>query len=101
MDMGYLAASLDMSVAGIAARIAQGLRIGGDEARGLWMNASDAELCSLAAMVRDRFHEPGSCTYMVMRIINYTAVCVAQCDYCACYKLPTQDGGYVLSPHVL
>ena len=34
---------------------------------------------------------------MVMRIINYTNVCVAQCDYCAFYKLPTQEGGYVLS----
>lgn len=34
---------------------------------------------------------------MVMRIINYTNVCVAQCDYCAFYKLPGQDGGYVLS----
>ncbi len=61
------------------------------------MNASDAELCRLAGTVRDRFHAPESCTYMVMRIINYTNVCVAQCDYCAFYKLPTQDGGYVLS----
>ncbi len=86
-----------MSIAGITARISQGLRIGRDEARWLWTNASDEELRSLAAMVRDRFHEPGSCTYMVMRIINYTNVCVAQCDYCAFYKLPTQDGGYVLS----
>ena len=34
---------------------------------------------------------------MVMRIINYTNVCVAQCDYCAFYKLPTQAGGYVMS----
>src|SRR5713226_6389303 len=97
MDMGYLAASFDTSVAGIAARIAQGLRIGRDEARWLWTNVLDAELCSLAAMVRDRFHEPGSCTYMVMRIINYTNVCVAQCDYCAFYVLPNQAGGYVLS----
>ena len=32
-----------------------------------------------------------------MRIINYTNVCVAQCDYCAFYVLPNQDGGYVLS----
>jgi cyclic dehypoxanthinyl futalosine synthase len=97
MDMGHSAASLDMSVAGIAAKISQGLRIGRDEARWLWTNATDAEMRSLAAMVRDRFHEPGSCTYMVMRIINYTNVCVAQCDYCAFYKLPSQDGGYVLS----
>ena len=68
-----------------------------DEARWLWKNASDAELQELAGMVRERFHAPGSCTYMVMRIINYTNVCVAQCDYCAFYKLPAQDGGYVLS----
>jgi cyclic dehypoxanthinyl futalosine synthase len=34
---------------------------------------------------------------MVMRIINYTNVCVAQCDYCAFYVLPNQAGGYVLS----
>ena len=95
--MSYSTVSLDTSVAGIAARIAQGLRIGRDEARWLWTNASDAEMRSLATMVRDRFHEPGSCTYMVMRIINYTNVCVAQCDYCAFYKLPSQDGGYVLS----
>jgi hypothetical protein len=40
---------------------------------------------------------PAACTYMLMRIINYTNVCVAQCDYCAFYKLPGQDGGYVLS----
>jgi len=34
---------------------------------------------------------------MVMRIINYTNVCVAQCDYCAFYVLPNAGGGYVLS----
>ena len=34
---------------------------------------------------------------MVMRIINYTNVCVAQCDYCAFYVLPNQAGGYVLA----
>jgi cyclic dehypoxanthinyl futalosine synthase len=33
---------------------------------------------------------------MVMRIINYTNVCVAQCDYCAFYRLPGQPGGYVM-----
>ena len=35
-----------------------------------------------------RCHEPDRATYMVMRIINYTNVCVAQCDYCAFYVLP-------------
>jgi len=95
--MSHSTTSLDTTFAGVAAKIAQGVRIGRDEARWLWENASDTELRSLAAAVRDRFHERNSCTYMVMRIINYTNVCVAQCDYCAFYKLPTQQGGYVLS----
>jgi cyclic dehypoxanthinyl futalosine synthase len=72
-------------------------RIGVDEARKLWEDASDEELKGLAQGVRARWHEPDRATYMVMRIINYTNVCVAQCDYCAFYVLPNQDGGYVLS----
>ena len=72
-------------------------RIGVDEARTLWEEASDEELKRLAQGVRARWHQPDRATYMVMRIINYTNVCVAQCDYCAFYVLPNQDGGYVLS----
>jgi cyclic dehypoxanthinyl futalosine synthase len=72
-------------------------RISVDEARTLWLEASDDELKQLARSVRNRWHEPDRATYMVMRIINYTNVCVAQCDYCAFYVLPNQAGGYVLS----
>ena len=50
----------------------------------------------VAQATRARWHEPDHATYMVMRIINYTNVCVAQCDYCAFYVLPNQEGGYVL-----
>jgi cyclic dehypoxanthinyl futalosine synthase len=72
-------------------------RISVDEARELWLHASDEELKDRARAVRAHWHEPDRATYMVMRIINYTNVCVAQCDYCAFYVLPNQDGGYVLS----
>jgi cyclic dehypoxanthinyl futalosine synthase len=72
-------------------------RIAVDEARELWLRADDEELKRLAGEVRARYHEPHRATYMVMRIINYTNVCVAQCDYCAFYVLPNQEGGYVLS----
>ena len=72
-------------------------RISVDDARTLWHEASDEELKRLAQEVRARYHEPNHATYMVMRIINYTNVCVAQCDYCAFYVLPNQDGGYVLT----
>ncbi|MGH3002943.1 MAG: radical SAM protein [Gaiellaceae bacterium] len=72
-------------------------RISVEEARTLWEEASDDELRRLAGAVRNRWHEPDRATYMVMRIINYTNVCVAQCDYCAFYVLPNRAGGYVLS----
>lgn len=51
----------------------------------------------LAMQTRGRFHDAHTCTYMVMRIINYTNVCVAQCDYCAFYRLPGHTEGYVMS----
>lgn len=72
-------------------------RVSVDEARELWLHASDEELKDLAQSVRARWHEPKHATYMVMRIVNYTNVCVAQCDYCAFYVLPNEEGGYVLS----
>jgi cyclic dehypoxanthinyl futalosine synthase len=72
-------------------------RISVEEAKTLWLEASDDELKALAQSARAQFHEPNHATYMVMRIINYTNVCVAQCDYCAFYVLPNAEGGYVLS----
>jgi len=81
----------------IERKIAEQERISSEDALWLWRNASNEELRSLASQVRARFHAPGTCSYLVMRIINYTNVCVAQCDYCAFYRLPGQDGGYVLS----
>ena len=67
------------------------------EAARLWNEATDDELIERAQAVRAQWHRPDHATYMVMRIVNYTNVCVAQCDYCAFYVLPNQDGGYVLS----
>jgi cyclic dehypoxanthinyl futalosine synthase len=81
----------------IREKVASRTRVSGEDALWLWKHASDEEMRELAMQVRGRFHAPHSCTYMVMRIVNYTNVCVAQCDYCAFYKLPGQPGGYVLS----
>jgi cyclic dehypoxanthinyl futalosine synthase len=72
-------------------------RISPEDALCLWREASDADLRAFAGQVRARFHSPSACTYLIMRIINYTNVCVAQCDYCAFYKLPGQQGGYILT----
>ncbi|HEX3807130.1 MAG TPA: hypothetical protein VHV52_10165, partial [Gaiellaceae bacterium] len=78
-------------------KIEDGGRITNDDAACLWRHAPDEDLARLAQSVRARYHEPKHATYMTMRIVNYTNVCVAQCDYCAFYVLPNEDGGYVLS----
>jgi cyclic dehypoxanthinyl futalosine synthase len=86
-----------MRLARITETLESGGRIDIDDAHWLWRHGSDDDLKRLAQVVRGRWHEPDRATYMVMRIINYTNVCVAQCDYCAFYVLPNQPGGYVLS----
>jgi cyclic dehypoxanthinyl futalosine synthase len=86
-----------VSLHDISAKVEAGERIDIAEAATLWRHAPDEELQRLAGIARGRFHDADRATYMVMRIINYTNVCVAQCDYCAFYVLPNQSGGYVLS----
>jgi cyclic dehypoxanthinyl futalosine synthase len=85
------------AIGAIASRVEAGGRISAEEATLLWHHATDEQLRRLAGTVRARYHAPDRATYLVMRIINYTNVCVAQCDYCAFYVLPNQQGGYVLT----
>ncbi len=89
------------SIADNLSRIESAVEAGGritvEDARLLWEEGSDDLLMRLASSVRARFHDPKVATYLIMRIINYTNVCVAQCDYCAFYVLPNQAGGYVLT----
>ena len=84
------------SISGVRRKIEGRERISPADALLLWREATDEEMRSLASLVRARFHAPNACTYLLMRIINTTNVCVAQCDYCAFYTLPGQPGGYVL-----
>ena len=91
--MGFASAA----ITDISQKVAQGERIDAEDARFLWQNATDEEMRDLASRVRARFHAPHACTYLIMRIVNYTNVCVAQCDYCAFYRLPGDPEGYVLS----
>ena len=41
-------------------------------------------------------HPERRVTYVVGRVINYTNVCWVQCKFCNFYRLPGQEGGYVL-----
>jgi cyclic dehypoxanthinyl futalosine synthase len=65
---------------------------------------SSRELTALgqaAEAVTRRLHPEPIRTYNIDRNINYTNVCTAVCDFCAFYRKPKSDEGYVLPREVL
>jgi cyclic dehypoxanthinyl futalosine synthase len=63
----------------------------------LYERAPLLELGRLADAARRRLHPEPGVTYIIDRNINYTNVCVADCQFCAFYRRPKDAGGYVLS----
>ncbi len=67
-------------------------------ASALALLAGDPEILRTNAHVkRCEVCPDGSATYLIMRIVSYTNVCVANCSYCAFYRRPNDPEGYVLS----
>ncbi|QDV64804.1 cyclic dehypoxanthinyl futalosine synthase [Crateriforma conspicua] len=60
-----------------------------------------AAIGAAADRVSRRMHPEPYRTYNVDRNINYTNVCTAVCDFCAFYRGPKSDEGYVLPRDVL
>ncbi|HET7109256.1 MAG TPA: cyclic dehypoxanthinyl futalosine synthase [Gemmatimonadales bacterium] len=63
----------------------------------LYQRAPLLELGRLADLERWRLHPDPVVTYIIDRNINYTNVCVADCQFCAFYRRPKDGEGYVLS----
>lgn len=90
-----MAIQIEKTSNGIKQQLEEGKRLERAQAEWLWHNASDQELSELSKIVRGRFFKADDATYLLMRIINYTNVCVAKCDYCSFYRLPNDKEGYV------
>ncbi len=63
----------------------------------LYENAPLLELGAMADAERWRLHPDPVVTYIIDRNINYTNVCVADCQFCAFARRPKHAEGYVLS----
>jgi cyclic dehypoxanthinyl futalosine synthase len=63
----------------------------------LFREASPLQLSSWADLVRRRLHPDNQVTFVIGRNINYTNVCWVQCHFCNFFRLPGQEGGYVLT----
>jgi cyclic dehypoxanthinyl futalosine synthase len=71
-------------------------RISAADAHELLLNGDLIELGLAADEVRNRLNAPGVATYNIDRNINYTNVCVYKCRFCAFYREPGDDEGYLL-----
>src|SRR5215470_7287783 len=83
-------------VAAILDDAVSGRRISAGDAHTLIREGDLLDLGVAADQVRNCFNDPAVATYNVDRNINYTNVCVYKCRFCAFYRVPGDDEGYLL-----
>jgi len=92
-EKGHVRQILDKAVGGE--------RLSRDDALTLLQSGDLAALGAAAEKVSRAKHPEPYRTYNIDRNINYTNVCTAVCDFCAFYRGPKSDEGYVLPRDVL
>jgi cyclic dehypoxanthinyl futalosine synthase len=80
----------------ILADAVAGRRISAGDAHRLFVDGDLLELGLAADAVRRSKNDPAIASYNVDRNINYTNVCVYRCRFCAFYRPPGHDEGYLL-----
>jgi cyclic dehypoxanthinyl futalosine synthase len=81
----------------IAAKAWKGERLTQEESLTLWQKADFYTLATLGHKRRLALHPDPIVTYVSDRNINYTNICISGCRFCAFYRPPGAEGGYVLS----
>ncbi|MEL6109951.1 MAG: cyclic dehypoxanthinyl futalosine synthase [Planctomycetota bacterium] len=83
-------------IADILEKAVAGERLNADEGLRLLESRDLAAIGAAADKVSRRMHPDPVRTYNVDRNINYTNICTAVCHFCAFYRGPKSDEGYVL-----
>src|SRR5471030_864174 len=83
----------------IADKVYDGERLTFDDGRRLFAHPNLPEVAALANYVREKLHPETNhlVTYVVGRNVNYTNVCWVRCKFCAFYRVPGHEEGYVLT----
>ena len=82
----------------ILSAIAEGQRrMTDEEALLLFEHAQLPELSVAATTMRRRLNPQPIVSYIVDRNVNYTNICLADCDFCAFYRKINDPEGYILS----
>jgi cyclic dehypoxanthinyl futalosine synthase len=91
-----------MTVAEILERVREGERITDSEAVKLLESKDLVAIGRTADELRGRRTDPDRVTFIIDRNLNYTNVCVTDCDFCAFYRRPgDRSEGYLLPKPVI
>lgn len=88
--------SITQSVDTILASVLDGKRLTQEDALVLLESNALAKIGKAANEICLRKHPEPYRTYNIDRNINYTNICTAVCDFCAFYRTPKSNEGYVL-----
>lgn len=84
-------------LAQISEKLDSGLALERKEALYLLQEVDLLEVGQLADRVRRRLHPTERVTFVVDRNVNYSNICLAGCSFCAFYRAPGAEGGYLLT----
>jgi cyclic dehypoxanthinyl futalosine synthase len=86
-----------VSIETLADKVERGERLSFEDGVWLFRHPNLPEIAALANMRRQAMVPGDSVTYVVGRILNYTNVCWVRCKFCAFYRPPKHEDGYLLS----
>jgi cyclic dehypoxanthinyl futalosine synthase len=90
------------TVEAILERALDGERISDEEAVALLRSRELVPVGRVADELRNRKVDPDRITFIVDRNLNYTNICVTDCDFCAFYRSPgDRNEGYLLPKPVI
>jgi cyclic dehypoxanthinyl futalosine synthase len=90
------------SVSEVLEKALDGERISDDDAIALLRSRDLVAVGRAANEVRRRLNDPSRVTFIIDRNLNYTNVCVTDCDFCAFYRRPGDvREGYLLPKPVI
>ena len=81
----------------VTEKVMAGDRISDEEFLALERDGDLYQLGFLADGIRRRLHPAGNVTYVVDRNVNYTDICISACKFCAFFKAPEDQAGYLLT----
>jgi cyclic dehypoxanthinyl futalosine synthase len=85
----------------IAEKVYAGERLTFSEGVRLFHHNNIVEIAELADFIRWKINPEPVVSYVISRNINYTNVCWVRCSFCNFYRVPGQEGGYVLPREVI